>query len=69
MHNGSFKTLEAILDFYNRGGGTAFTTIPNQTLSDQILGLNKQEKQAIIAFIKSLSDSSLNSIKAPKHLE
>lgn len=59
MHNGSFKTLEDVLVFYNRGGGAAFTDVFNQTLSDKPLNLSDQEMKDIIAFIKSLTDGTL----------
>lgn len=65
MHNGSFKTLEDVLDFYNRGGGAAFISIPNQTLSDQSLNLTSKETKDIISFINALTDSTWNTLKAP----
>ena len=65
MHNGSFKTLEDVLDFYKRGGGAAFISIPNQTLSDQSLNLTSKETKDIISFINALTDSTWNTLKAP----
>lgn len=64
MHNGSFNTLDEILDFYNKGGASAFgKNLPNQTLSDKALNLTAKEKKDIIAFMQALTDSSLNRIK------
>ncbi|GGG48060.1 cytochrome-c peroxidase [Hymenobacter glacieicola] len=58
MHNGAYQTLEQVLDFYNRGGGSGLgLTVPTQTLAEDKLGLTPAEQQAIIAFIKSLSDT------------
>ncbi|HEX8328991.1 MAG TPA: cytochrome c peroxidase [Hymenobacter sp.] len=58
MHNGVYQTLEQVMDFYNRGGGTGLgLTVPTQTLAEDRLNLSQAEQQALIAFIKSLSDS------------
>lgn len=57
MHNGSLQTLEKVIDFYNEGGGAGLgLDLPNQTLPADKLDLNEKEKQALIAFIKSLTD-------------
>ncbi|MFQ5707116.1 MAG: cytochrome-c peroxidase [bacterium] len=47
MHNGTFKTLEEVIDFYNKGGGAGSELKP--------LNLSKKEKAALIAFLESLS--------------
>jgi cytochrome c peroxidase len=58
MHNGVYQTLEQVLDFYNKGGGAGLgLAVPNQTLAADRLNLSKAEQQAIIAFIKSLTDA------------
>jgi cytochrome c peroxidase len=55
MHNGVFKTLDEVIDFYNKGGGAGMgLKVPNQTLSSDKLNLTVIEKQELIAFIKSL---------------
>lgn len=57
MHNGVYKTLEEVLDFYNRGGGAGIgIALDNQTLSPDPLNLSKKEIQDIIAFLKTLDD-------------
>jgi cytochrome c peroxidase len=59
MHNGGFKTLEEILDFYNNGGGYALgIELENQTLPLDTLGLTGGEKKKIIAFIHTLTDTA-----------
>lgn len=64
MHNGSFKTLEEVMDFYNRGGAGAFgKALLNQTLSDKKLNLTPKEIKDIIAFMQSLTDSTFIRIK------
>lgn len=55
MHDGSLPTLEAVLDHYGSGGQL------NQN-RDVLMGniiLSAEEKQAIIAFLKTLSDPGL----------
>lgn len=57
MHNGIYKTLEEVLDFYNRGGGAGIgIVLNNQTLSSDPLKLSKKEMQDIISFLKTLDD-------------
>ncbi len=59
MHNGSLKTLEEVLLFYNKGGAAGLgVPISNQTLPPGSPGLNKQEMKDIIHFIQSLTDTS-----------
>lgn len=54
LHDGSEKTLESLIDFYDRGGGRD----PNLDPLMVPLGLSKHEKAALVAFIKALD--SLN---------
>lgn len=59
MHNGVYKTLEEVLDFYNRGGGAGIgIELPNQTLPPDPLNLTETEIADIIAFMKSLTDTT-----------
>lgn len=51
MHNGAFLTLEEVIDFYNKGGGN----LPNKDPLMKPLNLTNDEKQALIAFLESLS--------------
>ena len=50
MHDGSLRTLEEVVDFYDKGGG------PNEALDARIvpLGLSAEEKAALVSFLKSL---------------
>ena len=52
MHDGSLKTLEEVMDHYGSGGKPH----PNRNIFVGNISLNEQEKQDIIAFMKSLSD-------------
>ncbi|WP_060874022.1 cytochrome c peroxidase [Myroides odoratus] len=59
MHNGVYETLEEVMDFYNKGGGLGLgLKVENQTLPDTPLDLTDQEIQAIVAFMKALSDQA-----------
>src|SRR4029077_17295789 len=45
MHNGVYRTLEEVVDFYARGGGAGLViSLPNQTLSPEPLHLSRREK-------------------------
>jgi cytochrome c peroxidase len=60
MHNGIFKTLNEVLDFYVAGGGVGKRlTVNNQTLSPDSLHLTKTEKGYVIEFIQSLNENIL----------
>jgi cytochrome c peroxidase len=57
FHNGSFKNLDQVLDFYDVGGGQGKgLKIENQTLASDSLHLTKLEKQKLLAFMRSLSE-------------
>lgn len=59
MHNGIYKTLEEVIDFYDEGGGVGLgMDIPNQTLPFDKLNLTKAEKKDIVAFLKKLTDNT-----------
>ena len=69
MHNGAYKTLEEVLDFYNHGGGAGLGhDVPNQTLPPDKLNLSKQEMADIIAFMHTLTDSTHIRMKRPNAL-
>lgn len=58
MHNGVFRTLEEVIDFYDGGGGAGRKlNVPNQTLSSDSLKLSPQEKRELISFIHSLNEN------------
>lgn len=55
MHNGVFKTLEEVVDFYDRGGGNGLGfNLENQTLPFDKLSLTGSEKRALVSFMKIL---------------
>ena len=60
MHNGSFHTLNTVLDFYNAGGGNGWgLTNSEQTLPSDSLKLSDKEKKAIISFLNSVTDKPI----------
>jgi cytochrome c peroxidase len=55
MHNGVYRTLEQVIDFYNRGGGQGLGfDLPNQTLPPDSLHLTRSEQAALVSFLKAL---------------
>lgn len=60
MHNGVFKTLEEVMDFYNKGGGVGQgLELEHQTLAPEPLNLNKQEVADIISFMEAINDQTI----------
>jgi cytochrome c peroxidase len=60
MHNGVYKTLEDVVTFYNNGGGQGLKIAPtNQTLPFDKLNLTAIEQRNIVAFLKTLTDTTL----------
>lgn len=64
MHDGSLKTLEDVVEHYNKGG------IKNPWLSPQMkdLKLTDQDKKDLVSFLKALSGEGWQHIQAPKEL-
>jgi len=56
MHNGIYKTLEEVVDHYDRGGDVKNNLDPNMTS----LNLTAQEKTDLVEFMKSLSSKSID---------
>jgi cytochrome c peroxidase len=57
MHNGGFKTLEEVVEFYNDGGGRGRgLNVVSQDSKVAKLDLNEQQKKDLVAFMKSLTD-------------
>jgi parallel beta-helix repeat protein len=59
MHNGKFKTLEEVLDFYAAGGGPG-VGFKEPKVDDKIhtYTITPEEKQDLIAFLYALTDES-----------
>jgi cytochrome c peroxidase len=65
MHDGSLVTLEEVVDYYDRGG------TPHPNLSPKItkLGLTAREKTDLVAFLRALSGTIVESPATPGTLE
>ncbi|MEM8846239.1 MAG: cytochrome c peroxidase [Bacteroidota bacterium] len=60
MHNGVYNTLEEVMNFYNLGGGGGMGfDLPYQTLPFDNLQLTKKEEKALVAFMKTLTDTEV----------
>ncbi|WP_308990886.1 cytochrome c peroxidase [Mariniflexile litorale] len=58
FHNGAYSSLEAVVEFYNQGGGAGLgLEVVNQTLPAEPLLLTEKEKANLILFMKALSDN------------
>ena len=64
MHDGSLKTLEEVVEHYDKGG------VPNPWLHADVrpLKLTVQEKKDLVEFMKSLSGEGWQHLQAPKEL-
>ena len=62
MHDGRFRTLEDVVEHYDKGG------IKNPYLDSRIkpLHLTAQDKKDLVAFLKALNGEGWQQIKAPK---
>ncbi|MEO6001189.1 MAG: cytochrome c peroxidase [Chitinophagaceae bacterium] len=66
MHNGVYKTLEQVIDFYDQAGGTKFENdmrpdmvgLPGLTLIALKLNLSESEKKELVSFLRALTDTS-----------
>ena len=57
MHNGVYKTLEEVIEFYNLGGGGGLGfDLEHQTLPFDELNLTEEEQASLVAFLKTLTD-------------
>jgi cytochrome c peroxidase len=76
FHNGGYATLESVVEFYNRGGNRRIvqpngdTTGLNQNPSNldvdiRPLGLTVDERAALVAFLKALTDERVRFERAP----
>lgn len=59
MHNGVYRTLDEVVEFYHKGGGVGLgIDLPFQTLPFDSLVLSKEDKKAIVSFMTSLTDQT-----------
>jgi len=58
MHNGMFKTLKDVIEFYNDPGKIVPDAINRDSLLAKPLGLTEQEKSDLESFLISLTDKT-----------
>ena len=59
MHNGQYRTLEEVIDFYNQGGGLGLgIPVENQTLPADKLNLTSRDVADLKAFLLALTDTT-----------
>lgn len=58
MHDGRFETLEEVIEHYNSGGHASSTIDPFMKYTQGGLQLSEQDKQDLIAFLKTLTDDA-----------
>jgi cytochrome c peroxidase len=65
FHNGGQRTLREVVEFYNRGGDFAARNIADLDADIVPLGLSPKEKDALVAFMRALTDERVRLRKAP----
>jgi hypothetical protein len=65
MHNGGFKTLVEVVQFYDRGGNFCRLNFPDLDPDIVFLGLTEEEEKALVAFMIACTDERVRSEKAP----
>lgn len=65
FHNGGQFNLKQVIEFYNRGGDFHEQNIDNLDPDIENLGLSEDEQNALVAFLKSLTDERVRLEKAP----
>lgn len=57
MHNGTYKNLKEVVDFYNKGGGIGLGFyLNNQTLPFDNLMISDTEVNNLVSFMQTLTD-------------
>ncbi|MCL6621896.1 MAG: hypothetical protein K6T55_07305 [Syntrophobacterales bacterium] len=65
MHNGGFKTLVEVIQFYDRGGNFCRLNFPDLDPDIQFIGLTEAEEEGLVAFIIACTDERVRYEKAP----
>lgn len=68
MHNGMFKTLAQVVDYYNDPDKIVPNAINRDPLLAKPLGLTTQEKQDLVSFLQSLTDKRFSGATVPANL-
>lgn len=65
MHNGGFKTLVEVVQFYDRGGNFCRLNFPDLDPDIEFIGLSEQEEEALVAFMIACTDERVRYEMAP----
>ncbi len=65
MHNGGFKTLVEVIQFYDRGGNFCRLNFPDLDPDIEFLGLSEEEEEGLVAFIIACTDERVKLEKGP----
>jgi cytochrome c peroxidase len=65
FHNGGQATLMQVVEFYNRGSDFGLQNIDNFDVNVVPRGFTLEEKQALVAFLKALTDPRVKYEQAP----
>jgi hypothetical protein len=65
FHNGGFKTLMEVVDFYDRGGNFCRFNFPDIDPDVAFIGFTRTEKQDLVAFLIALTDERVRFQQAP----
>jgi cytochrome c peroxidase len=63
MHNGIYKTLEEVVEHYNRGGDVKDNLDPN--MNPRGLGLSRSEVADVVEFLKTLTEDQVTTAAIP----
>jgi cytochrome c peroxidase len=65
FHNGGFKTLVEVAQFYDRGGNFCRLNFPDLDPDVQFIGLSPEEEEGLVAFIIASTDERVRYEKGP----
>jgi hypothetical protein len=65
MHNGGFKTLLEVVEFYDRGGNFCRLNIEDLDPDIQFLGLTPDEEEGLVKLMIAMTDERVRERKAP----
>ena len=65
FHNGGQRTLEEVVEFYNRGADFALDNVGNLSPNIHPLDLSEQDRADLVAFLRTLTDERVRCEQAP----
>jgi cytochrome c peroxidase len=65
MHNGGFKTLVEVAQFYDRGGNFCRLNFPDLDPDILFIGLSEEEEKGLVAFMIACTDDRVRYEKGP----